>query len=411
MRRLVAAALLLLAGAAAGYGITTWMSGHGDTAGPTPGDDREILYWTDPMLPDYRADGPGKSPMGMDLVPVYADGEPDDGEPALRIAANVVNNLGVRTATVERGTLALGIDTVGHVAFDDDRVIDIDVRVEGWVEDLQWRTEGASVRAGDLLFRLYSRPLVSAGADYLRAVASGDAELVAASAARLEALGMSPRDVAALRDSGSADRRIEVRAPQDGVIVSLAVREGGFVRPGTPVMRLADLSSVWVEAQVHENRLGEVARGQAASMTLAAAPGRVWTGRVDYVYPTVRAASRTGRVRLVFANPDRLLMPDMFAAVRIEAAPREGVLLIPREALIRTGRSERVILALGEGRFRPAEVRSGIESGDRVEILEGLAEGEQVVTSGQFLIDSEASLNASFLRMLGREGAEEHRHD
>lgn len=412
-RRMVAGAALLLAGAAAGFAIAVLLPGSPETASAGSGE-RAILYWTDPMIPGFKADGPGKSPMGMELTPVYADEAAGAGKAAatsLRIDPAVISNIGVRTAAVERSTLYRRVETVGYVGYDDDKVADIDVRVDGWVEDLGPRTEGEEVRRGDLLFRLYSRPLVGAQAEYLQALRLGQSTIIEAAAERLAALGMTDGQIADLRKNGKGRERIDIRAPQDGFVVALDAREGAFVKPGTPVMRLGDLSTVWVQTEVHEQQIGWIEVGQTARMTLAFAPGEDWRGRVDYVYPTVRAKSRTGQVRLVFDNPGLRLKPGMYASVVIEVSPRENALHVPREALIRTGRSERVILALGEGRFRPAEVRSGIESGDRVEILEGLAEGEQVVTSGQFLIDSEASLNASFLRMLGREGAEEHRHD
>lgn len=409
MRRNVLLAILLaLLGGALGYAVARLT---GESPPPDAGAERKVLYWQAPMDPSYRSDKPGKSPMGMDLVPVYADEAPVKRVAELRIAPGVVNTIGVRTAAVERGTLFRRVDTVGYVGVAEDGIADIDVRLEGWIEDLRVRSEGETVRRGDLLFRIYSRPLVSAQAEYVQALRGGQSVMVAAAGERLRALGMSETQIGELRSSGRVMERIGVHAPQDGFVASLNIRQGAYVRPGTPVMRLADLSTVWVLADVHEDRIGWIEEGQAARMTLAFAPGREWEGRVDYVYPTIEPASRTARVRLVFANPDGELRPAMYASIAIDAAPREHVLHIPREALIRTGRSERVILALGEGRFRPAEVQSGIESGDRVEILAGLAEGERVVTSSQFLIDSEASLDASFLRMLGDEQAGEHRHD
>ncbi|GAB4576442.1 MAG: efflux RND transporter periplasmic adaptor subunit [Rhodothalassiaceae bacterium] len=402
------AGLFAALGGLAGYIVATLVA---DRPGPEPTGEREVLYWQAPMDPSYRSDKPGKSPMGMDLIPVYADEADNSPADSLRIDSAVVNNIGVRTAAVERGTLSRRIDTVGYVALDDDRVTDIDVRIEGWIEDLQAQSEGEAVREGDLLFRIYARPLVSAQAEYLQALRNGQNTVIAAAGERLIALGMSKAQVAELRRSGKVSERIDVTAPQDGIVVSLNIREGAYVKPGMPVMRLADLATIWVQVDVYEDQIGWIEEGERARMRLAFAPGEEWEGRVAYVYPTIRAQSRTGRIRLAFANPGLRLKPGMYASVTIEAAPRTEVLHIPREALIRTGRAERVILALGEGRFRPAEVRSGIESGDRVEILAGLAEGERVVTSSQFLIDSEASLDASFLRMLGTETTKEHRHD
>lgn len=403
--------LLLLLGAGAGSLVVWLLMQNREAPGPTAGDEREILYWQAPMDPSFHSDKPGKSPMGMDLVPVYADGKDDTPKDALKIDAAVINTIGVRTAMVERGVLPRRVETVGFIQYDEKKVAEIDVRIEGWIEDLRVRSEGEAVRRGDLLFRIYSRPLVGAQAEYLQAVRIGDRGIKEAAAERLLALGMTRDQLKALEADGKPRRHIDIRAPQDGILVALEAREGAFVKPGKPVMRFADLSSIWVQVDVYEEQIGWIEDGQAAKMTLAFAPGEDWRGAVDYVYPNIDEKSRTGRVRLLFDNPDLRLKPGMYASVSIEADPRLDALHIPREALIRTGRSERVILALGGGRFRPAEVRAGIEYKDRVEILAGLMEGEAVVTSGQFLIDSEASLTASFLRMINGAGNGEHQHD
>ena len=205
--------------------------------------------------------------------------------------------------------------------------------------------------------------------------------------------------VEALKSRGEARQLFDVRAPIDGFVMELNVRQGMFVQPGTTIMSLADLSTVWVDVDVFENQIDWVAQGQTAHMRLSSAPGRAWTGTVDYVYPTIRPESRTARVRLAFDNPDLVLKPNMYAKVRIDGAPKRDVVHVPSQAVIRAGGHERVILALGGGRFRPAQVRTGLESAGRVEVIDGLAQGERVVISSQFLIDSEASLDASLLRL------------
>lgn len=411
-KRSLLGAGLAVAGLAAGFGLATLLHGPAEPP-PDHGEDREILYWRAPMDPSYRSDKPGKSPMGMDLIPVYA-GEGAREQTSLRIESAVINNIGVRTAAVERGPLSRRIETVGFVTTDDDRLSHIHVRSEGWIERLFADTEGEPVEAGEVLFEIYSRPLVSAQAEFLQALRAGQASVIEAARARLAALGMEESQIAAIGESGRVLQRVAVRAPQNGIVMDLGVRRGMFVEPGTRVMSLADLSSVWVDVDVYEDQIDWIEEGLAARVSLPFLPGRSWEGHVDYVYPTIRETSRTGRVRLEFDNPDLSLKPGMYASVSIAAAPRAAALHIPQEALIRTGRMERVILALEGGRFRPAEVRAGLESGGRVEILAGLSEGERVVTSSQFLIDSEASLSASFLRMLGAEGAQdagERRHD
>lgn len=388
----------------AGIGVGVWLADTGSQrpgAEVATGDTREILYWVAPMDPSYRRDRPGKSPMGMDLVPVYADevGATDDNQSSLRIDPTVINNIGVKTAPAERGTLYRKIETVGFIAPDAERIEHIHVRAEGWIEELAADTEGDRVDAGQLLFRIYSPALVSAQDEYLQALRSGQAALIRAAATRLRALGMRADQVEALKSRGEARQLFDVRALIDGFVMELNVRQGMFVQPGTTIMSLADLSTVWVDVDVFENQIDWVAQGQTAYMRLSSAPGREWTGTVDYVYPTIRPESRTARVRLAFDNPDLVLKPNMYAKVRIDGTPRHDVVHVPSQAVIRAGGNERVILALGEGRFRPAQVRTGLESAGRVEIIDGLAEGEIVVISSQFLIDSEASLDASLLRL------------
>jgi Cu(I)/Ag(I) efflux system membrane fusion protein len=409
---------IAIAAAVLGFTAARWFAtenGVGGSSG-TDSDEKEILYWVAPMDPNYRRDEPGKSPMGMDLVPVYADGTQggDGGEaPGLEIDPAVINNIGVRTAPVERTTLSRRIETVGFITPDANRVGHIHVRADGWIENLIADNEGERVAAGDVVFEIYSPALVSAQDEYLQALRTGSDELVDAGRRRLRSLGMAESQIDTVRETRETRQRFEVRSPQDGYIMELNVRDGMFVEPGTTIMSLADLSEVWVDVDVFEQQIGWVAPGQAAEMRLPFAPDRVWRGEVEYVYPTIRPETRTARVRLAFDNPDLALKPNMYAEVDIAVSPRRDVLAVPGQAVIRTGNQERVILAQGGGRFRPAEVRTGIESGGRVEIVEGLRAGERVVVSAQFLIDSEASMDASLLRMIGDEsgGMDHSGHD
>lgn len=394
-----AVVVTLLAGIGLGYGLSQ-VEFNKSTAAKTDKQEKKILHWVAPMDANYRRDKPGKSPMGMDLVPVYEGGdESDGGEKALKISAAVVNNIGVRTAKVEKKTLHQMIDTVGFLAPDDDLTRDIHVRTDGWIEKLTVRTEGDNVKKGGLLFQFYSRELTTAQAEYVQALEIGQKILAEAALARLEALGMSRRQIMELQSSRKVANLVDVYTPQDGYVVALNVREGMFIEPKMTIFTLADLSSIWVMVEVYEHQANSVAKGQLAEMRLPFLPGKIWEGEVDHVYPTIDPESRTVRVRLRFKNPGEQLKPNMYADVTIHGTAKENVVAIPREALIRTGKSERVILALGEGRFRPAQVVSGMESDDRIEIVVGLDEGETIVTSGQFLLDSEASLDASLLRM------------
>ncbi|NVJ69570.1 MAG: efflux RND transporter periplasmic adaptor subunit [Alphaproteobacteria bacterium] len=398
---MIAAAALMIGGGL-GFGMAQWTAPANESnAASTKSDKREILYWVAPMDPNFKRDEPGKSPMGMDLVPVYADeAQGGDNASALRINASVVNNLGVRTASATVANLPREVETVGFVAMDENKTAHVHVRTAGWVEKLHRKAIGEQVKKGELIFELYSPELVNAQTEYLQALRLKQEGLIRASKERLMALGMTTGQIADLKKSGSVDRLIEVRAPQDGMIAELSIGEGMYVQPAKTVFSLTDLSTIWVMVDVFEGQSDWVKEGDMAVMQLPFLPGENWEGTVDYVYPMVDAKSRTVRARLVFPNPDGRLKPNMYGEVSIKAAPEENVLTIPREALIRTGKTDRVILSLAQGRFRPAEVVAGRESGDRVAILRGLEAGEEVVTSGQFLIDSEASINASFLRML-----------
>lgn len=361
------------------------------------GEDKEILYWVAPMDPNYRRDRPGKSPMGMDLIPFYAGD--DVSSSTVTISPAVVQNLGVRTAKADKTRLWRDIDTVGYVDYDESKVSHIHLRTEGWIEKLTVESEGERVKKGEFLFDVYSPLLVSAQEELVTAIATGNKNLIAASKERLSALGISSKQIRKLEKNRKVKQIISVYAPQDGVVAKFPVRDGMFVNPSKSVMTLADLSSVWLLAEVFERQAEWVKVGQPAEVRLSYIPGRVWQGKVEYIYPTLDPKTRTLKVRLRFENPDEKLKPNMYANVKIFGGAKRDTIVIPLEALIRTGREERVIIALGEGRFEARNVKAGIESGDFVEILEGLDEDEDVVTSAQFLIDSEASMRASLNRM------------
>jgi Cu(I)/Ag(I) efflux system membrane fusion protein len=365
-------------------------------------EDKEVLYWVAPMDPNYKRDKPGKSPMGMDLVPVYKNEQQTNGNEVV-IAPEVVQNLGVRTAIVERSKLWRRINTVGFVDYDESKLSHIHLRTQGWIENLTMQSEGDRVQKGQLLFKLYSPELVNAQEEYLQALTLGNKTLVSASKQRLIALGAPSSEIKRLNKERAARQTISYYAPQDGVVSSLKVREGMYVKPENQIATLADLSTVWVMAEIFEQQSSWVEVGQPAEVQFSYLPGETFKGTVEYVYPSLDQMTRALTVRLKFDNPGEALKPNMFGDVYIFAGAKENIIVVPRESLIRTGTSERVILAKGKGRFEPREVVSGIESGDWIEIQSGLSEGEHVVISGQFLIDSEASTKASFTRMTSLE--------
>jgi Cu(I)/Ag(I) efflux system membrane fusion protein len=359
------------------------------------------LYWVAPMDPDYRRDKPGKSPMGMDLVPVYAIGAggADEGPGTIEISPEVVNNLGVRTAHVERRALSTRIRTVGYVQYDQDRLIHIHPRVEGWIEKLYVKAAGDPVVQGQPLYELYSPQLVNAQEEMLLSLKRNNQRLVQAAQDRLLALQLSASFIDELKRERQVRQTITFRAPQSGVVDNLNIREGFFVKPGTTLMSIGALDDVWVEAEVFARQAALVEVGLPVVMTLNYLPGKEWRGTVDYVYPSLDEKTRTLRLRLRFNNAAGILKPNMFAQVFIEAGRGEDALMIPREAVIRTGSQDRVVLALGAGRFKSVAVRLGQLDEQYSQILEGLKEGDMIVVSAQFLLDSESSKSSDFMRM------------
>jgi Cu(I)/Ag(I) efflux system membrane fusion protein len=375
-----------------------WWPQYRDGATAPEEGGREVLYWQAPMEPGYRRDRPGKSPMGMDLVPVYAK-DVDAEEGVVSINPAVVGNLGVRTATAEYGALPRRIETVGYVGFDEDTLQHIHTRVDGWIEKLETKAAGDSVRKGQLLFELYSPTLVNAQQEYLAAARSGTVALADASRNRLLALGVTPGEIERLDRAQTVSQRVSIHADSDGFVAHLGVREGVYVMPATEIMSIAKLDRVWIQAEVFERQAAWVQTGQRAEVELDYLPGTRWRGTVDYVYPELDPKTRTLRVRLRFSNEDEVLRPGMFARVTLYGTETDPVVHAPREALIRGGSVDRVVLALGEGRFRAQPVQVGIESGDRVAIESGLSAGDRVVTSAQFLIDSESNIDTALMRM------------
>ncbi|MFV8818352.1 efflux RND transporter periplasmic adaptor subunit [Haliea sp. E17] len=384
---------------AAGVAVGALLGNHWSAADPVANNapaEEQPLYWVAPMDPNYRRDQPGKSPMGMDLVPVYASQQPAG---TVQISPAVVNKLGVRSAPARREILPVDIRTVGYVQYDEDRLVHVHPRVEGWIEKLYVKAAGDPVAPGQPLYDLYSPELVNAQEEFLLALRRDNATLQRAAENRLRALQLSDAFIETLKRERQVQQTVTYLAPGGGVVDALKIREGFFIGPRDTLMAIAALDEVWVEAEVFERQAARIRRGLPVTMALESIPGKQWSGRVDYVYPSLDPATRTLRVRLRFANDSRELRPNMFAQVTIHAGDDQPVLAVPREALIRSGEGERLVLALGEGRFRAVPVRAGRYGGELVEILDGIGEGDEVVTSAQFLLDSESSRRAEFARM------------
>ena len=396
--------LCLFIGAVIGAGVFyVLMEGTGSLASDKDGSarEKEPLYWVAPMDPNYRRDKPGKSPMGMDLVPVYEDdqGTDEDGPGTISISPNVENNIGVRTGKAVFRYLSKEIKTVGYVQFDQDQLIHVHPRVEGWIEKLYVKFSGESIQQGQPLYTLYSPQLVNAQEELLLALNRQNKTMIKAAENRLRSLNLTQSFIKQIKQRRSIQQAITFYAPQTGVVDNLNIREGFFVKPGTMLMSIGTLKEVWVEAEIFERQASLVNEGVPVTMTLDYLPGQKWRGLVDYVYPTLDPKTRTARIRLRFNNEDQQLKPNMFAQVIIHTQTKTEKLMVPREAVIRTGDQDRVVLALGGGRYKSVAVTLGVMDHDYIEIKDGIDENELVVTSAQFLLDSESSVSSDFKRM------------
>ncbi|MDG4867019.1 efflux RND transporter periplasmic adaptor subunit [Guyparkeria sp. 1SP6A2] len=375
--------------------------------------DETVTRFTCPMHPQIVEDEPGTCPIcGMDLVEKEYPAEEvtqDAGSarpqpatfPSVSVDPITVQHMNVVIAEATRRSLATEIRTVGTVGYDEDLLAHVHPRTEGWVERLRVASVGASVEKGDVLFEYYSPDIVAAQQDYLVALRRGMTDLIESTRARLELLNVPRSTIDRVRQRGQVERSIPLLAPQDGYVAAINLREGMYIQPGLELYTIARRDRVWVNVDVLERRMQSVGVGQTARMQVDGVPGRVFEGEVDFVYPELDPQSRTLRVRLVFDNEDGMLRPNQFAEVTLSAANAPEVLTVPSTAIIPAPGGARVVTRTGEGRFRPVAVKTGTEAGGYTEILSGLEEGEQVVASGQFLIDSESNVQAAFARLSG----------
>ena len=353
-----------------------------------------------PMHPQIVRGEPGNCPIcGMDLVLVETDAAVGKEDfPAVTVKASVVQNLGLRTTRVQRQTLWKYIKTVGRIEYDEEKLLHVHARAEGWVEKLGVRSVGSWVKKGDVLLDYYSPEVLAAEEEYLVALKTRNG-LAKIAAERLRLLGVPEQTIKAIRKTRKTKRAVPLLAPDDGVVTKIGLREGMYIKPSLELFTLGKLDVVWVQVDVFENQLDWVKTGRPAEIRVEALPGRKWEGEIEYIYPELDPRTRTLKVRLRFDNPDAALKPNMFADVIIYGGPKRDVLSIPREAVIRTDAHARVVKKVGDGKFQPVVIEAGMVSGDSVEVLSGLDEGDEIVVSGQFLIDSESNLRASFRRM------------
>ena len=391
-------------------------------ADPAPPAEREILYWRAPMDPNFTSDRPGKSPMGMDLVPVYADEAASQPEGTVRIDPSFVQRIGVRTAPVERRDIAQTIRTVGTLAHNDKQIAWINTKFDGWIENVAVNYLGETVEQGQVLFDIYSPQLVNTQNEYLQAVryaerldasrypdvAARARSLVESARARLRFWDVTDEQIEALEEEQTPRRTLSVVSPVTGVVVDKMdeALDGMYVRPGMNLYKVADLTTIWVDVEIFEHQVEAMRIGQRAEVELPYVPGRPYTGFVRYLYPHFNQETRTMTVSIELANPDLTLRAGMYANVTFDVPVARNALTVPEEAVIRSGTRELVVLELSRGLFRVAEITLGA-SGDGVfEVRDGVAEGDRIVVSAQFLIDSESNLTQA-VRALDDEPAEE----
>ena len=378
---------------------------------------RKVAYWRAPMDPTEIYDAPGQSKVGMDLVPVYEDEAGAASGGMVSIDPAIVQNMGVRTEVVHRMDLSRAIRTVGEVQYDEERLYQVNAKISGWIEKLHVNFVGEEVRAGTPLMEIYSPELVTTQEEYLLAVKnhemlskSGspsirqDAERLLASARkRLEYWDVPASEIERLQATGVVSKTILLRAPANGVVIEKDAIEGAHIKAGADLFQIADLRSVWVHASFYDNEVPWINAGQPVEMELSYLPGKHYQGRVSYIYPYLREKARDVHVRLVFSNPDLDLKPGMYANVELQGRVLPEALVVPSQAVIRSGARTLAFVVRAPGQFEPREIRIGEEGGPDnryYHVLSGLLEGEEVVTSAQFMLDSESRLQEAIQKML-----------
>ncbi len=362
---------------------------------------RKVLYWRAPMNPKEIYDHPGKSNMGMDLVPVYADASGESG--VVSINPVIQQDMNVKIATVKKGSLNAEVFTNGILQPDEQKEYVATTKIGGWIDKLYINYTGQKVHKGDKLIKIYSPELVAAQEEYLTALAYDNAmkttgaktNLVRNAVRKLELLDVSDAEIQRLKETKKVRKYILLTAPFDGTVLYKGVDEGAKINRGTPLLKIADLRNLWIMADVYEYELPKISLGDMAKVTFDYLPGKSYKGRISFIYPVLDNKTRTIKVRIDLPNPKGELKPGMYAAVDIKGKNLGTYPLVPEQAILRSGRQNTVIIALGGGKFKPAQIELGAYSNGYYQVLSGLQAGTKIVTSAQFLIDSESNLRAA----------------
>lgn len=400
--------VLLIIGALLGAGFTFFgkplLQGLDDMTGGETTEENQPLYWVAPMDPNFRRDGPGKSPMGMDLIPVYAEDESGDAG-GVEIPGHVQQQIGVRTEAVEPRVPSQAIRSLGIIRYDEHEIVHIHPRVTGWIEELFVRAEGDPVKRNDPVYQIYSPELVSAQEELVLALNRQNRNLISAAEQRLRNLSFPAALIEALKRDRRVRQSVIFRAPRDGIVQMLSVREGFYVTPSVEILSIAGLDTVWVEVLVSSEEAKRLRPGLPVLVSVDGFPERQWEGQIDYLEPEIDPRTRSLRARVILDNADRVLRPGLYARIQVSGDAGEAVATVPAESLIRTGRMDRVVMRREDGSFKSVEVTVGQYFDGYYEILAGLETGDTIVTSAQFLIDSESSKSSDFLRMSPIDGA------
>lgn len=389
--------------------------GSQELSSSEPEGERKIKYWRAPMDPTFISDKPGKSPMGMDLIPVYEGEEEDLAPGSIKIDPVFVQNIGVVSQEIERTDIPFTVRTVGSLTYNDSQIAWITTKYEGWIEKVYVNYVGEPVQKGEKLFEIYSPQLVTTQKEYLQAleyaermeqsdypdIARRAQSLLASSRERLEYWDITGEQIAELEAQGILKRTLAVVSPVNGLVVQKMNQalEGMFVKPGMNLYQIVDLSTIWVEVEIFENQVPWLEVGSRAVIELPYQPGRQIVGRVRYVYPYFNDKTRTMKISIELPNPGQRLRADMYANVRFEVPSAKDVIAVPDEAVIHSGQRNVIVIDRGDGRFQVKEVVLGVNGGGLWEVKEGLEEGDRVVVSAQFLIDSESNLQEAIRKM------------
>lgn len=415
--------IALIAALGSGY----WLGSRSATENPSRSQPEETkakpLYYRHPMNPAITSAVPAKDEMGMDYVAVFAEGQTQAVPGTVLIDPVTVQNIGVRTAKVERRVLTRNIRALGRIDFDEGLVTRLHPKTEGWIEELRVNKTGQTVAEDDILLSIYSPRLVTSQEEYLLALKNLDIaeksgsqravsnarNVISSSRERLELLDVPEHQIRELEDSRKVKRVLHIHSPFKGVVMHVGSREGQYVTPKTELYMIADLAKVWALVDVYEFELPWIRIDDEADMRVVAVPGRIFSGRITYIYPYMEAKTRTVKVRLEFDNLEGLLKPEMFANITIKAQRRIDATVVPSEAIVRSGTQEQIFVVRGPGKFEPRLVTLGVSSDGFTQIISGVTEGEEVVTSAQFLIDSESKLREATAKMMELLNAREKR--